>query len=420
MSARQGSSEKELASESKEDTAKPPASDAKKDASKPLLSAGKKEADKEPPAVGKKEADKEPAAVGKKDADKEVAATKDSGKPVVAESEGDAEPVSAGGESDVEDDPKPVATEAKDDEPVVADVKDDKPVVAEVKDDDKPSVTAVKEDEKPIAASAKVAAKSAVGRQRTLGINLSAAAKFTSLVAIEWKDEGAWITEVVVDLEDDELVGYLSSGDRTGVYAPFGWPVAMVEAVASYTNGDEWQRASRRQFRHRQTESFVHDVLQGEADQELWPQSVSCDRLALQARRMAQLREQLFTETGTRFDRAGGDRILEVYTPGASLLWGLASHSENGLEIPPDASEKPGLLFIERIETAAPWLHWKEGKRGVCLKHEHTSDALLAALVARAAELNLTIGPENGDLDIARREGWMHLPSKDSLPALAG
>jgi hypothetical protein len=395
MSARQGSSEKELASESKEDTAKPPASDAKKDAPKPLLSAGRKEADKEPAAVGKKEADKEPAAVGKKDADKEVAATKDSGKPVVAESKSDA---------------KPVATEAK----------DDKPVVAEVKDDDKPSVTAVKEEEKPIAASAKVAAKSAVGRQRTLGINLSAAAKFTSLVAIEWKDEGAWITEVVVDLEDDELVGYLSSGDRTGVYAPFGWPVAMVEAVASYTNGDEWQRASRRQFRHRQTESFVHDVLQGEADQELWPQSVSCDRLALQARRMAQLREQLFTETGARFDRAGGDRILEVYTPGASLLWGLASHAENGLEIPPDASEKPGLLFIERIEAAAPWLHWKEGKRGVCLKHEHTSDALLAALVARAAELNLTIGPENGDLDIARREGWMHLPSKDSLPALAG
>ena len=162
-------------------------------------------------------------------------------------------------------------------------------------------------------------------------------------------------------------------------------------------------------------------MIQAEADQELWPQSVSCDRLALQARRMAQLREQLAAETGKRFDRAGGDHILEVYPPGATLLWRLdpLSANGNGVEIPPDASEKPGLLFIKTIEAAAPWLHWKEGKRGVCQKNEHTSDALLAALVARAAELNLTIQPENGHLDIARREGWMHLPAKDSLSSLA-
>lgn len=383
MSAREGSNEKELAPDSKK-------------------------TDEKQAAPESKNADAKPAAPPKSDA-KPVAADKGDGS-----DKSDETPAPA---AKAEDKPAAAAPKSEDAAPK-SDAKPPAPAAKPQEAELKPPPMA-KPAGKPAARPASTNGNSA-GTTRTVGINLSAAAKFTTLVAIEWSNDGACVSEAIVDLEDDELIGYLSSGDRTGVYAPFGWPVAMVEAVSSYTNSDQWQRASRRQFRHRETEAFVHDILQAEADQELWPQSVSCDRLALQARRMAQLREQLFTETGKRFDRAGGDNILEVYTPGASLLWGLNSHSANGLEVPPDASEKPGLLFIERVEAAAPWLQWKEGKRGVCLKNEHTSDALLAALVARAAERDLTIRPENGHLDLARREGWMHLPSKGSLPALTG
>jgi hypothetical protein len=382
MSARQGTSEKELATEGKKADAKP-AAESKKAEEKPASAESKTAA--EPKAAGSKGTEN-------KAADKPSA-------PEAPKAEEKKPPVEPKADVESKADATP-APDSKDDAAAKEPVAEIKP--PEIKVNRPPAVS-----------------NGSSGATRTIGINLSAAAKFTTLVAIEWKDQEAWVSEAVVDLEDDELIGYLSAGDRTGVYAPFGWPVAMVEAVSSYTNSDQWQRASRRQFRHRETEAFVHDILQSEADQELWPQSVSCDRLALQARRMAQLREQLFTETGKRFDRAGGDHILEVYAPGASLLWGLHSHAANGLEIPPDASEKPGLLFVERIEAAAPWLQWREGKRAVCLKNEYTSDALLAALVARAAELDLTMRPENGHLDLARREGWMHLPSKDSLSSLA-
>jgi hypothetical protein len=378
MSARQGTSEKELATEGKKADAKP-AAESKKAEEKPASAESKAAA--EPKAADRKGTES-------KAADKPSAPEA----PKAEEKKPPLEP-----KADVE---------SKADATPAPDSKDDAATSQEIKPPE------IKVSRPPAMSNG------SSGATRTIGINLSAAAKFTTVVAIEWKDQEAWVSEAVIDLEDDELIGYLSAGDRTGVYAPFGWPVAMVDAVSSYTNSDQWQRASRRQFRHRETEAFVHDILQSEADQELWPQSVSCDRLALQARRMAQLREQLFTETGKRFDRAGGDHILEVYAPGASLLWGLHSHAANGLEIPPDASEKPGLLFVERIEAAAPWLQWREGKRAVCLKNEHTSDALLAALVARASELDLTIRPENGHLDLARREGWMHLPSKGSLPSL--
>jgi hypothetical protein len=426
MSARAGTSEKELAAEGKKADAKP-AAESKKAEEKPAAES-KAEAKAAPEPKAESKPTTEPKAADTKATESKADENKAADKPSASEAP-KAEEENPPAESHADAKPAPDS----EDDAVVNEPAAEEPIAEEPAAESKPAESKPAADKPPAAASQeikppeiKVSRPSAMsngssggGGTRTIGINLSAAAKFTTLVAIEWHDKEAWISEAMVDLEDDELIGYLSSGERIGVYAPFGWPVAMVEAVASYTNSDQWQRASRRQFRHRETEAFVHDVLQSEADQELWPQSVSCDRLALQARRMAQLREQLFTETGKRFDRAGGDHILEVYAPGASLLWGLHSHAANGLEIPPDASEKPGLLFIERIEASAPWLHWKEGKRGVCLKNEHTSDALLAALVARAAELDLTIKPENGHLDLARREGWMHLPSKGSLPALA-
>jgi hypothetical protein len=441
MSASQGSTEKDLAKESKKaddkPTAESKAQDKPKAESKPATEGkgsdkpvaeskasaksaaeGKEDKANEKPPTAAKKSEEGDAAEGKKGDSPELAAGAEKAPEPAAESKPDLgqAPASAADKESSADEKLAVAAAKADAEPAASSAKaDTEPAPAPAK----PAATPAPKPTSTSSPAPRPSSNGASGATRTIGINLSAAAKFTTLVAIEWKDDGAWVSEAIVDLEDDELIGYLSSGDYTGVYAPFGWPVAMVEAVASYTNSDQWQRASRREFRHRKTEGFVHDVLQAEADQELWPQSVSCDRLALQARRMAQLREQLFAETGKRFDRAGGDHIIEVYPPGASLLWGMGNHLGNGNSKLPEVDDKPGKEFIERAEAAAPWLQWRDGKRGVCLKNEHTIDALLAALVARAAELNLTIPPENGEADLAPREGWMHLPSKDSLSALA-
>jgi hypothetical protein len=47
-------------------------------------------------------------------------------------------------------------------------------------------------------------------------------------------------------------------------------------------------------------------------------------------------------------------------------------------------------------------------------------DALLAALIARAAVRGLTVRPAPDDLELAREEGWIALPLADSLARLPG
>jgi len=42
---------------------------------------------------------------------------------------------------------------------------------------------------------------------------------------------------------------------------------------------------------------------------------------------------------------------------------------------------------------------------------DHALDALVASLTARAAVQGRTLRPEIGQVDLARREGWIHLPS---------
>ena len=52
-----------------------------------------------------------------------------------------------------------------------------------------------------------------------------------------------------------------------------------------------------------------------------------------------------------RFDRAGGDRVLEAYPAAALLLWGLP---REGYKTDPAARED----LLDALESAAPWLVW--------------------------------------------------------------
>lgn len=52
---------------------------------------------------------------------------------------------------------------------------------------------------------------------------------------------------------------------------------------------------------------------------------------------------------------------------------------------------------------------------------DHDLDAFLCAVVARAARLGLTSAPDNdADVAVARREGWIHLPTADVETVVAG
>lgn len=58
--------------------------------------------------------------------------------------------------------------------------------------------------------------------------------------------------------------------------------------------------------------------------------------------------------------------------------------------------------------------------QGCCVENDHAFDALIAAIVARAAHLDLVQYPtQEEDVELARVEGWIALPVPDSLDRLA-
>lgn len=249
---------------------------------------------------------------------------------------------------------------------------------------------------------------------RTVGVDLSVAEKGTALAAIEWERESqdrARVGEPSLGLGDEALLDLLVDAEWVGIDSPFGWPEAMVGALHSYATTGRWPAPAKPEFRYRRTDLFVHDHVGAETGQKLWPLSPSTDRIALTAWRLAGLREAAFRRSRIRFDRAGGDRVLEVYPAAALVLWGLP---REGYKADPGAREE----LLAALEAEAPWLEWEPGAREACVEADDALDAVLCALIARAAALGLTEPPPPERLDSARAEGWIHLPRKGSLGEL--
>ncbi len=114
--------------------------------------------------------------------------------------------------------------------------------------------------------------------------------------------------------------------------------------------------------------------------------------------------------------------MVEVYPAASLLLWGLdrsgykTSRNPSRREAECEARE----LLLASIEEQARWLRWAPAAREACVESDDALDAVLAALIARAAALGLTMAPPEEDLELVRDEGWIHLPQKDTLPALLG
>jgi predicted nuclease with RNAse H fold len=255
---------------------------------------------------------------------------------------------------------------------------------------------------------------------RTVGVDLSVAAERTAAVEIEWHDRGASVGLPAVGLDDEALVSCLSEADWIGIDAPFGWPMEMAAAVHSYATGGSWPAVAKLDFRLRHTDRFVHDFVLEQTEKKIWPLSPSSDRIALCVWRLAELRERAFARSGIRFDLAGKDRVVEVYPAAALLLWGLERRGyKGGTGTKRAAAVGMREALLTSLEAKAPWLGWAQGAREVCLEAEDALDAVLSALVARAAACGATVSPPRGDVSRACREGWIHLPRVDSLPQLA-
>ncbi len=74
--------------------------------------------------------------------------------------------------------------------------------------------------------------------------------------------------------------------------------------------------------------------------------------------------------------------------------------------------------LFARLTERAPWLTIEADHASERRECDHVFDALIASLVARAAALRLTLRPAADELRAARVEGWIALPTAESLMAL--
>lgn len=67
-------------------------------------------------------------------------------------------------------------------------------------------------------------------------------------------------------------------------------------------------------------------------------------------------------------------------------------------------------LGVDELSARAPWL---VADVAALRERDHDLDALVCALVGRAAATGRTAGPRADQLEVAGREGWIHLPTGD-------
>lgn len=256
---------------------------------------------------------------------------------------------------------------------------------------------------------------------RTLGIDLSAQPKKTAACSMRWHGEAVEVDELAVFCDDEALLERMLAADWIGIDAPFGWPEAFVETIERWHARGPWPEIARDELRFRETDRFVRATAR-------LPLSVSTDRIGICAMRCASLlTEYAKRRPGTQewIDRSGADRVVEVY-PGAALpLW-----SDEAADLRLDPGGYKGTKgeqvakrerLVETVERAAPWLSLSADQRQLCLDSDDALDAVICALVARAAERGLTLAPDTDrEADLAPVEGWIHLPRRGSLGSLVG
>jgi len=265
----------------------------------------------------------------------------------------------------------------------------------------------------------------------TLGIDLAAQDRNSAACLVEWTEDGAANVQCLRtgrDCGDDALVELMAHGGDVGIDSPMGWPRPFVLALAGYLATGDWPLPERvidgrvryDAFRLRETDLEVHRLLL-EQGVSVRPLSVSSDTIAVVAFRCARLLALHEKVNGVPLDRTGErSRVFEVYPAAALASWGIDRKGYKARGVANrETAEQRRKTIVERIAPATrPWLRLGDAKEQL-VASDHALDALLCALAARAASRGLTTLPRRDQQDLARDEGWIHVPRPDSLEHLA-
>jgi hypothetical protein len=238
---------------------------------------------------------------------------------------------------------------------------------------------------------------------RTLGVDLASQVESTAICLIEWGPETAAVKDVVVGVDDDEILRAHGGTDATGIDSPFGWPDPFRSMLAGQAPPRAWTTGLRDELRFRRTDHRVRQVIGR------WPLSVSSDLIAVPAMRCHLLLRRMAVD-----DRGGDGRVFEVYPAGSLAMWGFESRGYKR------SSGRSGLRkLLGDVRAQLPWISIGRPEDEALLRRSDDAfDAFVASLTARAAFLGLTLTPPPEHTEIARREGWIALPRRDSLDLL--
>ncbi|AOW92549.1 hypothetical protein BFN03_07070 [Rhodococcus sp. WMMA185] len=237
---------------------------------------------------------------------------------------------------------------------------------------------------------------------RTLGIDLAAEPVKTAVAWVDWSQDSARVVGLRLGATDEQLVEAVVGADKCGIDAPFGWPDAFVDFVCAHRARQPrlelelGSRAGRLPLVRRRTDRVVHELTG------VVPLSVSADRIAHVALRCAGLLARL-DAAGIDVDRVDGS-VVEVYPAAALQQWGCRFRGYKGsanraalVDMVAHLAEQMGRLDFGAF-------------RGTCEASDDAFDSVVAAVIARAAALGRTCGPEEPDRGVVGREGWIHLP----------
>lgn len=247
----------------------------------------------------------------------------------------------------------------------------------------------------------------------TVGIDLSTQRHCTGVCVLAWDKGRARITLLAHRGYDtnDQLVTLIEEARpaKVAIDAPFGWPVPFVDSVSTYTREGRWPAGERLTTVHRETDRHVRQTTG------VRPLSVAAEKLAHPAIRCAELLTTLAAPKPV--DRTGAGLCAEVYPAAALDRWGQlpALSYRSGTD-----AERTRETLMTGLGHRAPWLDIDEHAT-VLVRSDHLIDALVCAILARAltSRPSLTDPIPTAHRSHAEREGWIHLPLRDTLERLA-
>jgi predicted nuclease with RNAse H fold len=239
---------------------------------------------------------------------------------------------------------------------------------------------------------------------RTVGVDLSAEPKKTAVAVVDWTPNDARVVSVAVGQDNDDILRATAGAQKVGIDCPLGWPEPFIDFVTAHRDRGPLlphDLTGRRSLAYRTTDLvLVRDPEQPN------PLSVSADRIGHAAMRAAGLLAS-FAENRKKVDRTGRTGIVvEVYPAAALKHWQLSHRKYKGSE---SAAERAKLLT--RLLRTGSWLSMSKADKRLCRDSDDAFDAVICALIARAAGLGKVTKPNRDQLRAAATEGWIAVPT---------